>query len=101
MQLVKQAVLLSTIAVICRFHRILLSWDYYALCKRAEEGKGVYDTLRRVPNTFASIQVRSLAAATAAVTAAAAATARAGAAAAVTLQITALAEHHKHMSCVT
>lgn len=44
-----------------RFHRILLSWDYYALCKRAEEGKGVYDTLRSVPNTFASIQVRRLA----------------------------------------
>ncbi len=43
---------------LCRFHRILLSWDYYALCKRAEEGKGVYDTLRSVPNTFASIQVR-------------------------------------------
>jgi hypothetical protein len=27
------------------------------MCKRAEEGKGVYDTLRSVPNTFASIQV--------------------------------------------
>jgi hypothetical protein len=51
-----------------RFHRILLSWDYYALCKRAEEGKGVYDTLRSVPNTFASIQVRSTAAAAAAAT---------------------------------
>lgn len=43
-------------AVVNRFHRILLSWDYYALCQRAEEGKGVYDTLRSVPNTFASIQ---------------------------------------------
>ncbi|WIA30316.1 hypothetical protein OEZ86_000404 [Tetradesmus obliquus] len=39
-----------------RFHRILLSWDYFALCKRADEGKGVYDTLRSVPNTFSSIQ---------------------------------------------
>jgi hypothetical protein len=46
-------------AVVSRFHRILLSWDYFALCGRAEEGKGVYDSLRRVPNTFASIQVRA------------------------------------------
>jgi hypothetical protein len=40
-----------------RFHRILLSWDYFALCQRQAQGKGVYDSLRRVPNTFASIQV--------------------------------------------
>eukprot|EP00878_Enallax_costatus_P007720 GHUV01008081.1.p1 GENE.GHUV01008081.1~~GHUV01008081.1.p1 ORF type:complete len:869 (+),score=299.72 GHUV01008081.1:2923-5529(+) len=36
--------------------RILLSWDYFELCQRAEDGKGVYDTLQQVPNTFSSIQ---------------------------------------------
>eukprot|EP00775_Hariotina_reticulata_P010999 gene10999-11153_t len=42
--------------VVQRFHRILLSWDYFALCQRANDGKGVYDTLRPVPTTFSSIQ---------------------------------------------
>lgn len=51
------ALAVTPLLCFCRFHRILLSWDYYALCQRAEEGKGVYDTLRSVPNTFASIQV--------------------------------------------
>jgi hypothetical protein len=65
-----------------RFHRILLSWDYFALCKRADEGKGVYDTLRAVPNTFSSIQVGTAAAAAAATGMAAAAAAAAALAAA-------------------
>jgi hypothetical protein len=45
-----------------RFHRILLSWDYFELSARADEGKGVYDVLKPVPNTFSSIQVRQRAA---------------------------------------
>lgn len=48
---------MNVTAVTQRFHRILLSWDYFDLCQRAEEGKGVYDTLQPVPNTFTSIQV--------------------------------------------
>lgn len=46
-------------AVVNRFHRIVLSWDYFQLCDRADEGLGVYATseLQAVPNTFESLQV--------------------------------------------
>jgi hypothetical protein len=40
-----------------RFHRIILAWDYFGLRDRSEEGKGVYDELQSVPNTFESMQV--------------------------------------------
>jgi senataxin len=43
-----------------RFHRLILSWDYFDLCERAEEGSGVYESLRRVPSSFKDIHVSPL-----------------------------------------
>ena len=42
---------------LARLHRIVLAWDYFRLWERADEGLGVYDELRPVPSTFASIEV--------------------------------------------
>ncbi|KIY92845.1 hypothetical protein MNEG_15119 [Monoraphidium neglectum] len=39
-----------------RLHQILLTWDYFRLWDRQEQGLGVYDSLRAVPDTFDSIQ---------------------------------------------
>lgn len=47
-------------AVIDRFHRIILAWDYENLWHRAEAGDGVYDNLENVPDTFQNIEVRAL-----------------------------------------
>ena len=44
-------------SVVNRFHRIILAWDYFGLRDRSEQGKGVYDELQPVPNTFESMQV--------------------------------------------
>jgi len=40
-----------------RLHKLVLAWDYDSLWHRADEGKGVYDNLCKVPNTFDSIEV--------------------------------------------
>ena len=42
-----------------RFHRLILSWDYFDLCDKAEQGSGVYDSLRNVPPIFKDIHVRA------------------------------------------
>ncbi|GFR51044.1 hypothetical protein Agub_g13208, partial [Astrephomene gubernaculifera] len=39
-----------------QLHKILLSWDYFELWKRCEAGGGVYEELKPVPQTFASIK---------------------------------------------
>ena len=41
-----------------RLQQILLSWDYWALADRTETGEGAMETLKAVPDTFASIQVQ-------------------------------------------
>ena len=40
-----------------RLQKILLSWDYWDLEACTEEGSGAIKELRKVPNTFSSIQV--------------------------------------------
>ena len=40
-----------------RLQKILLSWDYWDLETCTEEGSGAIKELRKVPNTFNSIQV--------------------------------------------
>ncbi len=44
-------------AAVNSFHRIVLTWDYFRLGRRSEEGLGVYDELVPVPTSFADIQV--------------------------------------------
>jgi hypothetical protein len=39
-------------------HRILLSWNYWELVSKAEEGGGPNDSLRPVAHTFKDIKVR-------------------------------------------
>jgi hypothetical protein len=41
-----------------RLHQIILAWDYFRLQDRQRAGLGVYDSLRDVPDAFASIEVR-------------------------------------------
>lgn len=40
-----------------RLQKILLSWDYWDLETRTEEGSGAVKELQIVPKTFSSIQV--------------------------------------------
>ncbi len=40
-----------------RLQQILLSWDYWDLATRTENGEGAMATLKAVPCTFASTQV--------------------------------------------
>lgn len=42
-----------------RLQQILLSWDYWALADRTETGEGAMETLKAIPDTFASIQVQT------------------------------------------
>ena len=44
-------------AAVNRLHEIVLAWDYFRLWDRQAAGKGVYDSLRHVPDTFDSIDV--------------------------------------------
>jgi hypothetical protein len=48
---------MDTIGVMNKFHRILLAWDYFEVCEKVEEGGGVVDHLRSVPDTFADVEV--------------------------------------------
>ncbi len=43
-----------------KLQRIVLSWDYWSLAARADEGHGVFDTLKPVPNTFADVKASRL-----------------------------------------
>lgn len=49
----------STQSSSMRLHKILLSWDYWDLDKRTEEGEGAMPNLKAVPSTFSSVQVAS------------------------------------------
>lgn len=40
-----------------KLHKVLLPWDYFHLCEKAEEGGGVYEELRPVPTKFNTIKV--------------------------------------------
>ena len=40
-----------------RLQQILLSWDYWDLDKRTQEGEGAMQDLKAVPSTFSSVQV--------------------------------------------
>lgn len=40
-----------------KLHKILLSWDYFDLWKKCEEGGGVHDELKPVPQTFNTVEV--------------------------------------------
>lgn len=40
-----------------KLQRIVLSWDYWELNRRSQEGKGALDKLRAVPSTFKDIKV--------------------------------------------
>jgi hypothetical protein len=43
-----------------KLHKILLSWDYWELVRRTEEGEGPSDeTLRPVQDTFKDIKART------------------------------------------
>ena len=42
-----------------RLQKILLSWDYWDLETCTEEGSGAIKELKKVPDTFSSIQVCS------------------------------------------
>ncbi|KAI8466872.1 MAG: AAA domain-containing protein [Monoraphidium minutum] len=39
-----------------RLHEIVLAWDYFRLWARQEQGLGVFDSLKAVPDTFDSIE---------------------------------------------
>lgn len=43
-----------------RLQKIVLSWDYWDLESCTEEGSGAIKDLKKVPNTFSSIQVHEL-----------------------------------------
>lgn len=47
---------MDVVSVMNRFHRLLLSWDYFNLTERASKGLGVYDELRQVPTSFKDLQ---------------------------------------------
>lgn len=51
---------MDTQAVLKRLHKILLTWDYYELCEKAENGTGVFADLKSVPNSFKDIQARGI-----------------------------------------
>ena len=38
--------------------RTLMSWDYWHLADKLADGSGVVDTLRHVPKSFSSVEVR-------------------------------------------
>ncbi len=40
-----------------QLHKILLSWDYFDLWRRCEGGGGVFEELKKVPQTFSSFKV--------------------------------------------
>ncbi|KAK9812831.1 hypothetical protein WJX72_004417 [[Myrmecia] bisecta] len=42
--------------LLSQLHRILLSWDYWELSAKADEGEGAIDDLRQVPGTFKSVE---------------------------------------------
>ncbi|KAF5835699.1 P-loop containing nucleoside triphosphate hydrolase protein [Dunaliella salina] len=42
----------DTAAATAKLHRILLSWDYWELVRKSEEGGGPFDNLRSVPDNF-------------------------------------------------
>jgi hypothetical protein len=48
--------------VVRKFHKTLLSWDYFGICDKAEAGGGVFPDLKNVPTTFKDIQARPAAA---------------------------------------
>lgn len=40
-----------------KLQRILLSWDYWDLVRKSEEGGGPFETLRSVPHSFSDMKV--------------------------------------------
>jgi hypothetical protein len=44
--------------VVRKFHKTLLSWDYFGICDKADAGGGVFPDLKNVPTTFKDIQAR-------------------------------------------
>lgn len=49
---------MDAVGAAARLHDVVLAWDYFRLWDRAAEGKGVYDALPTVPQTFGTIEVR-------------------------------------------
>lgn len=47
---------MDSVAVINRFHKVLLSWDYFELAEKADSNGGVFSNLRGVPATFTSLK---------------------------------------------
>ena len=43
--------------LVAQLQRVLLSWDYWELSTKAEEGQGTIADLRQVPQTFSSTEV--------------------------------------------
>lgn len=50
----------NTQSATLRLQQILLSWDYWDLTARSDNGEGAMpvERLKKVPGTFASVQVR-------------------------------------------
>jgi hypothetical protein len=49
--------MVDAVGSLLKLQRTILTWDYYSLAAKAEEGGGPFDNLRRVPNTFTDIRV--------------------------------------------
>jgi hypothetical protein len=49
--------MVDAVGSLLKLQRTILTWDYYSLAAKAEEGGGPFDNLRRVPSTFKDIQV--------------------------------------------
>ena len=41
-----------------KLQRVYMSWNYWDLLKRTNAGEGVHDTLRPLPLTYSSVDVR-------------------------------------------
>ena len=48
------------VAATTKLHRTLLAWDYWDLVARQGEGRGPFETLRSVPNTFTDMKVTAM-----------------------------------------
>ncbi len=47
----------STARAVAKLQRILLTWDYWDLLNKVEEGGGPSETLQEIPNVFKDAQV--------------------------------------------
>lgn len=41
-----------------KLQRVFMSWNYWELLKRVNDGKGVHDKLDDLPLTYTSVEVR-------------------------------------------